>query len=259
MCLKFRCGKMEDVMELRQIWKEAFEDTDAYLDTFYSVAFSPERCRLATVKEEIAAVLYWFPCSCCGQDLAYVYAVATKKAFQGKGLATALMENLNVHLEGFGVAGIILVPGSVDLVRFYEKRGYTPCAMQKTIGGTACGKTVSLQKVNPEKYEELRRKLLPHGGVAQEGVNLEFLARSAALYAGENLLLAAVRKEDGTILGLELLCQNPEIKIPGILNALNIGKGKFRIPSADGKPFALFHPLKGWEGDAPAYFAFAFE
>ncbi len=256
---EFRCGSFEDVPQLRCLWKEAFGDSDAYLDTFYSVAFSPDRCRIAVEDGIILAVLYWFPCACRGQKLVYVYAVATKKSFQGKGLATSLMEDLNAHLEALEVSGVILVPGSQDLVRFYEKRGYRPCAMQKTVRSKAQGDPASLHEISPRRYGELRKKLLPPGGVVQEGVNLEFLATQAHLYAGEDLLLAAVQQPEGDILGLELLCNDPEKQIPGILKALHAKCGSFRIPSDDGKPFALFHPLKGWCGDAPGYFAFAFE
>ena len=33
------------IPQLRQLWKEAFGDTDDFLDVFFSVAFAPERSR----------------------------------------------------------------------------------------------------------------------------------------------------------------------------------------------------------------------
>lgn len=259
MCLNFRNGKLEDVPELRELWREAFGDSDAYLDTFFSIAWSARRCRVAVEKGQIVGALYWFPCTCRGQSLAYVYAVATKKELQGKGIATALMENLNAHLEDFGTAGIILVPGSRELVRFYAKRGYKPCSPQGRIKAKAAGPRVQLKAVSPRRYGELRKELLPPGGVVQEGVNLDFLATQVHLYEGKNLLLAAIAQEDGTVLGLELLCKDPVKQIPGILKALKAEEGVFRVPYEMGRPFALFRPLKTWDGEVPGYFAFAFE
>ena len=36
---------VEEISQLRQLWKEAFGDTDSFLDIFFSAAFAPERCR----------------------------------------------------------------------------------------------------------------------------------------------------------------------------------------------------------------------
>ncbi len=259
MCLEFRCGKSEDVPALRELWQEAFGDSHAFLDTFFSVAWSARRCRVAVEKGQVVGALYWFPCSCRGQSLAYVYAVATRKESQGKGIATALMEDLNTHLESTNTAGIILVPGSKELVRFYAKRGYKPCSPQGRIKAKAAGPRVQLKAVSPRRYGEVRKELLPSGGVVQEGVNLDFLATQVRLYEGKNLLLAAVAQEDGSILGLELLCKDPVKQIPGILKALKGEEGVFRVPYEGGRPFALFRPLRTWEGEVPGYFAFAFE
>lgn len=259
MCLEFRCGMNEDIPELRELWKEAFGDSDAYLDTFFSVAFSSRRCRVAVGNGQIMGALYWFPCTCRGQSLAYVYAVATRRDCQGKGVATALMEDLNKDLEMSGISGIILVPGSTELVRFYAKRGYRPCANQGRIRAIADGLRTPIKMVSPRRYGELRKDLLPLNGVVQEGVNLDFLAQNVNLYAGKDFLLAAVRQPDGTVLGLELLSKTPMKHIPGILKTLKAEEGVFHVPYEKGRPFALFRPLKDWEGEVPGYFAFAFE
>ena len=58
-----------------------------------------------------------------------------------------------------------------------------------------------------------------------------------------------------TLVGLELLGNAAEA--PGILMALGLAYGRFRIPGGD-EPFAMFLPLK--EGaSAPGYFGFAFD
>jgi hypothetical protein len=64
---------------LRGLWKEAFGDSDDFLDMFWRTAFSYDRCRCVTVDGEVAAALYWFDCECRGERVAYIYAVATAK------------------------------------------------------------------------------------------------------------------------------------------------------------------------------------
>ena len=80
-----------DTQALRRLWKQAFGDSDAFLDSFFSVGYSCDRCRQLSLDSQLAAALYWFDCSFSGKPVAYVYAVATDAAFQGQGLCRALM------------------------------------------------------------------------------------------------------------------------------------------------------------------------
>ena len=71
--------KPGQIPQLRQLWQEAFGDSDAFLDSFFSLSFAPERCRCVTEENHVTAALYWFDCSCHGGKMAYLYAVATGK------------------------------------------------------------------------------------------------------------------------------------------------------------------------------------
>lgn len=259
MPVEYRMARLEDVPALRELWKEAFGDSDAYLDLFFDTAFSTRRCRVLADGEDIRSALYLLDCSCGSQQMCYIYAVATTRAHQGQGLANKLMAATHEDLQTQGVAGTILVPGTRELVKFYAKMGYRPCAPQGRIKATAAGPAAMLKPVSPRRYGELRGELLPLGSVIQEGASLEFLATQARLYAGKNLLLAATTLEDGTLMAQELLCPDPVVMAPKILKALRIPEGIFRVPYAQGRHFALFRPLEGWEGEAPKYFAFAFD
>ena len=86
-----------DIPALRQLWQEAFGDDDAFLELFYTFGFAPDRCRCVTVDGKVAAALYWFDCQYQGRPLAYLYGVATRKAFRGKGLCRAVAETTHQH------------------------------------------------------------------------------------------------------------------------------------------------------------------
>ena len=66
-----RIEKPRDIGALRRLWQEAFGDEDAFLDTFFATAFSPERCRCAVEGDSLLGALYWFDCICGGKTLAY--------------------------------------------------------------------------------------------------------------------------------------------------------------------------------------------
>lgn len=235
----------EQTEGLCKLWQEAFGDSDAFLDTFWSSAFSADRCRCITIDGQVAAALYWFDCRCAGAPMAYLYAVATAKKHRGKGLCRALMEDTHALLKSLGYAGSILVPGNAGLFAMYEGMGYAPFGGMDTHLCEAA-EPVALREVTPEEYARLRKQYLPHRGVEQDG--MAFLGTFAKLYAGEDFLLAATEE-----LGLELL--GNAAAAPGILGALKKNTGTFRVPGS--APFAMYRPLS--DTPAPQYFGLAFD
>ena len=240
---------------LRALWREAFSDSEDFLDSFFETAFSPERCRCAWLGDELVAALYWFDSSYDGGRVAYIYAVATARAHQGKGLCTSLMKSAHCHLKSLGYDFAVLVPGSKELFRFYEKMRYQTSGYVREFECKPSEKAVKLRKIEIDEYRTLRRLLLPEGSVIQENEALDFLKRQAELYAGEDFLLTA-RKEEGRLFGIELL-GNKSVA-PDILFTLGAKEGKFRTP--DGNiPFAMSLSLNEKAHTPPSYFGIAFD
>lgn len=240
--------------QLKELWKTAFGDSDAFIGSFFSTAFSPRRCRCATVDGRLAAALYWFDVSAWGQPMAYLYAVATAPEFRSQGICHALMADTHAHLRSLGCQGALLVPDGEALSRMYAKMGYVPCAAVTESTCAMGSDPVPLRPIGAEEYARLRRDLLPPGGVLQEAENLAFLESQAAFYAGDGFLLAAHREPE-RLWGAELL--GGAAAAPGILRALDCPQGCFRGPGS-GKPFAMFLPLTP-HAKAPGYFGLAFD
>lgn len=245
----------EQIYALRRLWREAFGDSDSFLDVFWRHAYSPDRCRCVAVNGEPAAALYWFDCLYEGSPIAYLYAVATAKAHRGQGLCRRLMEDTHRHLAVRGYAGAILVPGEESLFRFYERLGYRVCSGVRSFSCDAGDAACAIRGVGTAEYAALRRQFLPRGGVVQEGENLAFLADQAALYAGEDFVLAA-RREGETLVGIELL--GDSASAPPAVRALGCRRGTFRTPGNE-VPFAMYLPLDGGILPQPAYFGLAFD
>lgn len=237
--------------QLRALWKAAFSDDDGFLDSFFATAYAPQRCRYLEENGSVTAALYWLDCRVDDDRFAYLYAVATDPAHRGKGLCRRLMEETHTELARLGYAGAILVPGEEGLRKMYEKMGYASFSGMDHIRCEA-GSAIAAQQASIEEYAAMRRKLLPKGGVVQEGENLAFLSTYAKLYTGERFTLAAVTQKDA-LLGLELL-GDPRAAA-GILGALGLKTGCFRV--AGSTHFAMYRSLDGTP--APGYFGLAFD
>jgi GNAT superfamily N-acetyltransferase len=244
--MKIEHPHSEQIPSLRALWKEAFGDTDNFLDKFFGTAFSPKRCLCATVGCELAAMAYWF---CC-EEYAYIYAVATARKYRGKGICHALMEQLHTVLEAEGYAGCIVLPGEESLRDFYRGMGY------ENFGGVhefncEAGTPLPLRKLDKIEFAALRRNYLPTGGVIQERENLDFLSCWASYYEGPRALITAIW-EDGELKVMELL--GDEKAAPSIVAALGAKSGSFRSPGST--PYAMHRPL--CQKRVPKYFAFCF-
>ncbi len=244
--MKFDHPTPEQLPQLRQLWKEAFGDTDSFLDKFYRTAFSPKRCLCASMDGETAAAAYWFACGA----YAYIYAVATAKQHRGKGICHALMARIHGILKDEGYSGCVLVPGEEGLRQFYRTMDYENCGGVAEFDAPA-GTPIALRKLEKSEYAALRRQYLPQGSVIQEGENLDFLSCWADFYQGPDVLLAAVW-EEGKLMVLELL--GDRAAAPGIAAALGAKSGWFRAPGHT--PFAMHRPLN--HNHPPKYFGFCF-
>ena len=238
--------------ELKMLWKISFQEGEEYLDFFFSHVYSPSRCCCITRDGKPAAALHWLDCSCQGQRLAYVYAVATHPALRGQGLCRRLMDETHAVLAGQGYAGTLLVPAEEGLRAMYAKMGYRACG---GMGEFSCSAeaAIPLRRIGPEEYAALRRSLLGPRGVLQEGENLLLLTRFHRLYAGDNLLLAA-STQGGKLFVPELL--GDPAAAPGVAAALGFQMCTFRVPGTCA--FAMFRPL-GEDAVIPEYFGFAFD
>lgn len=243
------------IPQLRALWREAFDDTDEFLDAFGTTAFSTQRCLCVSMDNKIVAALYWFDCLYRDKPVAYLYSVATAKAYRGQGICHSLMEYTHTHLTAQGYEGVILVPGNQNLFEFYHQMGYEPCSTIHEFDCLSTAPQIPIRQIDKKEYATLRRQLLPKDGVLQEKENLDFLQTQVSFYAGSNFLLAA-RMEKDTLYGIELLGE--QTNAPGILHSLGYEKGIFRTPGGD-LPFAMYLPLDGNQLPPPKYFGLAFD
>lgn len=236
---------------LRQLWKQAFGDSDAFLDGFFATGFSPDRCRCITWNDRVAAALYWFDCDWDGKKLAYIYAVATDETFRGKGFCRKLMEQTHRYLQDAGYRGAVLVPGSRSLFELYGKLGYRSFSPRLWREYTAGQEKAEIRALTPRQYGEKRQSLLPAGGIRQDEAALSYLSTFAGFFEGAGCLFCG---------GGEAEFAFQEFfgdlsAVPAILAALGANAG--RVPCAgEGSAHAMYLPLTESE-EQPSYFGLA--
>ena len=221
---------------LKQLWKIVFGDPDSFIDAFFHVAFSPDRCRCMEEAGKPVSALYWFDCSYDGGKLAYIYAVATHPEYRGKGLASRLLEDTHAHLKELGYAGAVLKPAA-GLFPFYGRLGYETCGYITRFCAEASDSPLPIRQITAEEYGCLRKSFLPENGISQEGITLAFLSTFASFYACADALVCANKEEQVVFEYLG----NPH-SAPGILSALSVKSAEIPTPGQD-IPFAMWHPL----------------
>ena len=243
----------KDIPALRLLWKEAFGDTDEFLDAFFNTAYSHTHCLTAFIDNELAGALYIIDCQLDTQKIAYIYAVCTAKKHRRKGVCKNLLSHTHKYLKDNGYTATILVPSGAELFTFYENSGY------KTLGYIdefKCEKsedTLNLCEIGAEEYMDLRQNFLGYNPLTLK--NLDFLKTQYSFFKGTDFILTA-RKHQDTLIATELLgnCDNAD----KIVSSLGCEKGVFRTMGTK-KPFLMGISLYGTPFTENIYFPFAFD
>ena len=91
------------ITELRSLWKEAFGDSEAFMDDFFQVAYDQSRCRFIRKNGKTVSALYWFDVDVGIEKMAYLYGVATLTEYRGQGFAAYLIEKTCKELKEKGL------------------------------------------------------------------------------------------------------------------------------------------------------------
>ena len=245
------------ILGLRNLWKEAFLDTDEFLDGFFEKVFSFERCRCVVDDGKVVAALYWFDCEYEKRKVAYLYAIATMEEYRGRGLCSALMKNTHEHLSERGYSLVLLVPASKELFSFYAKFGYGACTAVSETNISASPEIIDIKRISADEYGKRRRAFLPKGSVIQEKENLAMLSLTAELYETDGALAAVQRdREKEQIRIIELL---GDVSLaPKIIGTLGYEKGSVRTVGKE-RAFTMSLSFDGADTTLPRYFGLAFD
>ena len=246
-------AKVQDIPALRQLWKQAFGDTDQLLDGFFSTAFAPDRCLCGWEDGKIVCVVYWFDQQWREHTIAYAYAVATDEDYRHRGFCHKLLESLRKRLRDRGYYGILLVPENEKLFLLYESMGYVPCCPMEHFHIKAAGEPdPGLRPITWQQYEWYRSQLLPEESVlpGEEAYRyldsyLQFYRADAGIFCG-----TVEQSPDGNLLQIQEFLGEPK-GLFAITAAMKCKTCKVRLKGS--YPYGLFRRLTK-EKAMPYYF-----
>ena len=238
---------------LMNLWMEAFGEDREQILPFFREIFPLCRSFAATEDGILCAMAYALPQTLqkgsARLPAAYLYAVATKTSYRGRGLATGLLRYAEQSLKEEGFSGLMLVPANAGLFGFYEKLGFLPFSCRSW-------RTVTAQKgpaasVTPAEYFCLREAYLqniPHN------VPPEAVLRHLSLFSWEGGCGAAEKTPEGLVFREVLGNEEGAAFAAGSMGAdsarcLCAGE---ETPYAVAKPLTEDFPSRG-------YFSFAME
>ena len=85
--MRFDHPAPEHLAGLQDLWIQAFGDTREFVNSFFTTAFSPQRCLCVPDGDNVRAALYWFDCNLADRKIAYLYAVATEEKARDRDFA----------------------------------------------------------------------------------------------------------------------------------------------------------------------------
>lgn len=237
---------MNNIAAMKALWKQAFGDTDKFIDGFFSTSFLSDRCHCLYDGDKLTAALYWMKALQNRKPVAYIYAVATDEAYRGQGLCRRLMTETHEILKQQGYVGAVVVPATAELFSLYEKLGYqTFCYMDSH--EIPAGDPIEITPSDPVTNHMARTNMLDGNAVIQSG-GLDFLLTYNDFYEAQDCVFCAAL-EGETVYFQEFL--GDRSKLPGVIAAMGGKTGKVRLPG--NAPFAMFHPLTT-DATLPTYF-----
>lgn len=229
--IELRVSQEQDIPRLKELWKLAFGDEDAYIDHFFARYYTPERMLVLEEDGAVQAMTAWFDMPLVFSDgtkvsSAYLYAVATHPDCRGRGLAGQLLAFADRWLAQQGFACVSTVPARADLHRFFGQNGFEECfaLTQWEYAPQPGADTVPLKQVDAQEYGQLRERLLTGTDhVACALPALEYQHGVCALSAGGLYRVgetgcACVELAGDGVFVKELLC--PPREWQGVLEAI---------------------------------------
>ncbi|MBQ5647538.1 MAG: GNAT family N-acetyltransferase [Alistipes sp.] len=110
--------------EMRKMWHDIFGDDFAEIDSFL-VRHDDAIPLIHTEKGEVVSMLFVVPLQIWEQRVAYIYAVATKPEYRGRGIASELLNEALKMVKASGNFDLAaLIPSSTESKRLYERLGF---------------------------------------------------------------------------------------------------------------------------------------
>ncbi len=115
--------------EMRAMWHDIFGDEIHEIDSFL-INHGDAIPLIHKENDEVVSMLYIVPLQRVCKKVAYIYAVATKPEYRGRGIASKLLnEALRLIKDSEHFDMVALIPSSIESKRLYERLGFVDTQM----------------------------------------------------------------------------------------------------------------------------------
>lgn len=129
MQVKIRYAKTEDFSQLKDIWLRCFNDSKEFIDLFFSYK-GYWKAIVIEHNNTIVSMLFVIPTA---DDFWYIYAVATLPQYRKQGLMKKLLNETYLRSIKHRKKGILLVPATEMIKKYYEKLGFVSFSKLKKV------------------------------------------------------------------------------------------------------------------------------
>lgn len=120
--------KPDEEARLKDLWKEIFKDSDAYVDLIFDRVLTPRYTLSHNVDGKLAAAIFGVPYEfvCRGKKLhaLYLCGLSTRSEFRCRGIMTELINNLLAIAHDDSFPLVFLIPADNVLQRYYRGKGW---------------------------------------------------------------------------------------------------------------------------------------
>ncbi len=123
--ISVRQADTSDLEQLKNLWRESFDDTDEYINWYYENVFPNNVVFVAEIADEIIGMLHLNPYEVVTAETSekayYIVGVATKRGHRKKGIMKLLMSSAFGFMKKSGCTFTYLMPANV---RYYQGLGF---------------------------------------------------------------------------------------------------------------------------------------
>ena len=124
--------KVSDISKAKKLWKQAFGDSDLYIDFNFETNLDLENSLAIFEEDQLVCMLFMIPKTVIMDNVEtqtyFIAGVSTDNNFRYKGYAKKLMARCHTDLKAQDIPFVFLFPFNHD---FYRKLGYETVNMMK--------------------------------------------------------------------------------------------------------------------------------
>ncbi|MCI8649079.1 MAG: GNAT family N-acetyltransferase [Anaerotruncus sp.] len=185
---------------LRALWQECFGDSNEYVDLYFAQHEISRHTMVFIDGENPVSMLSLLPMTVVTRagilPARYIYAVATKQSYRGRGISTKMLKAAHKHMKSIGVKLSVLVPANGPLYNFYARRGfdtafYSGLAIVPASEILPFRGSFAISEASPDAFMQIRERAFAGRTmfVRWDGDALAYRLTETAFNGGETLLL----------------------------------------------------------------------